>query len=283
MPTFDIDRFEKLLQEGYPLLPNQCLFEGLQLYRRYFRGFFPFALLLPIVSGLLDQVMPQQYSFAISSFVLAPVLNTGFYLVANRLLAGESVRFDHFFEGRYDAGKLILSNVIYVLILAVVLLPAFQILQKAGYFSWLQELMQNPNPTEPPQPPSLSSLSSTMLFINMIPLVYLTVGFLWSYPFIAFYKLGPWQALEYSRRLISRNWWSVFMLILTFFSVFLFAVMIMSLLQVLGAWGQVLGLMVFFGVVPWAYCSFFMGFAYATHALRDQPRQPPPADDDEAA
>ena len=161
------------------------------------------------------------------------------------------------------------------MLLALVLVPAFQILQKAGYFSWVQELMQNPNPAEPPQAPELSTLSSTMLFINMIPLVYLMVGFLWAYPFIAFFGLGPWQALEASRRLISRNWWSVFMLLVTFFSVFLFAVMIMSLLQVLGSWGQVLGLMVFFGIIPWAYCSFFVGFAYATHGLQDAPPRPP--------
>jgi hypothetical protein len=281
MPTFHIDRFEKLLQEGYPLLPNQCLMEGLQLYRRYFRGFFPFALLLPILSSLLDQLMPQQYSFAIVSFVLSPVLNTGFYWVANRLLSGQPVRFVHFFEGRFDTGKLILSNLIYTIILALVLVPAFQILQKAGYFSWVQELMQNPNPAEPPQAPELSTLSSTMLFINMIPLVYLMVGFLWAYPFIAFFGLGPWQALEASRRLISRNWWSVFMLLVTFFSVFLFAVMIMSLLQVLGSWGQVLGLMVFFGIIPWAYCSFFVGFAYATHGLQDAPPRPPAAGEEE--
>lgn len=69
------------------------------------------------------------------------------------------------------------------------------------------------------------------------------------------------------------------MLILTFFSVFLFAVMAMSLLQVLGPWGQVLGLMLLFGVIPWAYCSFFMGFAYATHTLREEPRRPEGGDE----
>lgn len=280
MSGFNQDRFEQILQEGYLLNANQCVIDGLGLYRSFFRGFAPYALLLPLLNIVLDLLTFPGLGLLLTSLLIGPVLNAGYFVVANKLIGRQPVSFRDFFSARSHASKLILSNLIYTAIMLVVLLPSYFVLQKAGFLDWYQELLQNPTNPNPPDPPVLPSQASTVIFLNLIPLVYLVVGYIWAYPFILFFGLGPWDALEYSRRLVTRRWGSVFMILMTFFSLFLLASMATTLLRGLGAQAVSLASLAMFLGLPWVYSALHTGFARAAGALMND-IDTPPADAEE--
>jgi hypothetical protein len=50
------------------------------------------------------------------------------------------------------------------------------------------------------------------LFLLVIPGIYLAVAYSFSYMLVVDRRLGVWQALEGSRRVVGKNWWGVFSL-----------------------------------------------------------------------
>ena len=50
------------------------------------------------------------------------------------------------------------------------------------------------------------------LLLFVLPGIYLIVAYSFSYMLIADRHLGAWQALEASRRVVTRNWWGIFWL-----------------------------------------------------------------------
>ncbi len=52
------------------------------------------------------------------------------------------------------------------------------------------------------------------LFLLVIPGIYLAVAYTFSYMLVVDRRLGVWQALEGSRRVVGKNWWGVFGLVL---------------------------------------------------------------------
>ena len=64
----------------------------------------------------------------------------------------------------------------------------------------------------------ISLLTQTLLALGLIALVipgiYLAVSYLFAIPMGIFGGLDPWSAMEWSRKLITRNWWRFFGLLL---------------------------------------------------------------------
>lgn len=64
----------------------------------------------------------------------------------------------------------------------------------------------------------VSLLSQTLIALGLIafvvPGVYLAVSYLFAIPMGIFGGLDPWAAMEWSRKLITRNWWRFFGLLL---------------------------------------------------------------------
>jgi uncharacterized membrane protein len=64
----------------------------------------------------------------------------------------------------------------------------------------------------------ISLLSQTLIALGLIALVipgiYLAVSYLFAIPMGIFGGLDPWSAMEWSRKLITRNWWRFFGLLL---------------------------------------------------------------------
>lgn len=274
MGEFNQERFDQILREGYPLNTNQCIMDGLQLYRAYFPGFAVFALLMPMVNILLDALLAPGIGLLATSLLLAPLLNAGYFLVANKLIGRQPVAFADFFGARSHAVRLILSNLIYTIILLAVLSPTYFVFERSGFIDWYQVMLQNPTNPDPPDPPVFSPQESTVLFLNLIPLVYLVVGYVWAYPLILFFNLGPWQALEYSRRLVTRRWGGVFIILTTFFSLFLMGSIALTLMRGLGEWAAQLGVMALFLLVPWTYGALHVAFAYAVGGLMPNRQDP---------
>ncbi len=257
---------ERTISEGYLHSSSKCLEAGFRLYRSHFREFALFAIVVPLVGSVFGVLGLGWMGTITLSVLIAPVLNAGFYIGADRIAHGKGLKFADFFAARQYAAPLILNNFLALLISAIILIPTYNLLLDAGMFDWYQEAAMNP--TDPPEPPVLSGSSSTILFLNMVPLIYLQVGFSWAFPFILFYNMGPWQSLEQSRRLVTRRWWVQMMLILTFVSLFFMASFLVAGLAAVSIGLFNLGTFGLFLILPWAYCSLYIGFFQATALLR---------------
>lgn len=78
-------------------------------------------------------------------------------------------------------------------------------------------------------------------FFLLIPGIYLAVAYVFTIPFIVARRMDFWEAMETSRRLITKNWFSFFGLMLVLF-----------LLNMVGALCLVVGLLV---TVPLSFCT----------------------------
>lgn len=251
-------RLERAIQEGYFHSSSLRLREGLQLYRLHFRHFAAFALIVPLLGSVLTLLGLGWVGTLLLTLVISPVLNAGFYLAANSIVQGKAWEFRRFFGGLPKAVPLIVNNFLGLLITALVLTPVFYLFQRIGFVDWYYEVVANP--MNPPEPPEMSSTDSMVFFLNMIPLIYLQVGFSWAFPMILFLGANPVSALEYSRRLVNKRWGAQFMLLLTFFSMFMLASMLISPLAGISVGLANLATFGLFLLLPWAYSSLYLGF-----------------------
>jgi len=80
----------------------------------------------------------------------------------------------------------------------------------------------------------------------ILPGIYLAVAYTFAIPFIIFAKMEFWDGMEISRKLVTRNWWSIFGL-----SILLF------LINLLGAMVLFVGLLF---TIPLTYCAIYAAF-----------------------
>src|SRR5215467_13016117 len=52
------------------------------------------------------------------------------------------------------------------------------------------------------------------LILLVIPGIYLSIAYGMTLPVLAFHRLGPWEAMEASRKAVSHRWWRIFFLYL---------------------------------------------------------------------
>jgi len=62
--------------------------------------------------------------------------------------------------------------------------------------------------------PTLGGVAIAWMAVGIIPIFYLTVSWIFAYALVIDQGLGPWTALEVSRRTITRRWFSVFFLMI---------------------------------------------------------------------
>ncbi|PSR09800.1 MAG: hypothetical protein DA408_21010 [Bacteroidetes bacterium] len=268
MTSEEQQKIERAIAEGYPHSSSVCLMEGLRIYRQHFRDFALFALIVPLAGSLLSLLGLDIWGTLFLTLVVSPVLNAGFYLAAASVANQEEWRFRRFFDGLPLALPLILNSLLGIVIMAIILIPMYFLFQKVGLVEWYYEVVAHPE--DPPAPPLLETRESLIFFLNLVPLIYLQIGFSWAFPLILFSGANAFSALEYSRRLVTRRWWPQFMLLLTFFSMFMVASIMLSPLTLISPGLANFGTFGLFLIIPWAYCSLYVGFQNAL------PPPPPP-------
>lgn len=132
----------------------------------------------------------------IASFVATPCLTAGFYLAANKQEQGKSIEFGDFFKGFDFIGQLMLIAVIQMGLMIVMMIPI-------GIMMFMSISMMSGDETP--------FLMIGLIFLLMLPVVYLFIS--WGFaPFlILFHKMEAWPAMEASRKIISSNWFMFFL------------------------------------------------------------------------
>jgi len=144
---------------------------------------------------------------AIISTILTPILGVGFALFAADIQQNKAAKFERFFHGfKAWALHLMLVSLVSSLIMGVCFLPA---LTYVGLSDAFQFIMNG----------EISSLVSygfdgtaatILTILCAIPAIYLGVSWSWASCFVVFKDLDFWSAMEASRKVISKKWWSYF-------------------------------------------------------------------------
>jgi hypothetical protein len=239
MPNFPL-RVQQVLDEGYEFRFGDYLSRGFQILNRN-PGLFIAFLLLYLTINLFLAVIPIVGTLA--TFILNPPLSIGFYYAAHRLANDEPLAFNDFFRGFDKFGNLVLTSLLYALILIGASLPGLIILITGGVMSFAGGMGDDPFA-------SMGSLMIAGLILALVPAIYFGISYLLAPLFVWFYDMEPWPALEASRKLVGRQW----------FSFFGFAVVV----GLIGISGAILLLVGLLYTMPFVYCALYAAFADIT-------------------
>ena len=254
---------EERLSQRYAFLSFEGLLIGWRYYRRAFLPLAGLALVTPILLFVLELATGAGQVLNLVAFLIVfPVVSALMFAICRQLDGDADPNIGAAWEtARPHLGSILLNNLLYNLILFLVVLPTLYVLYQNGFFEWFAAAQADPQLAE--TPPEMSDQDGWITLLNLIPLVYLGVSFAWAYPLILFFGAGAWPALEYSRRLIGKRWWTLFILILTFYSILLiFSSVVGTLAGASALAANLVGMLVFL-VLPWYNCGLYVGFRRA--------------------
>ncbi|MCB0572191.1 MAG: hypothetical protein KDC66_20635 [Phaeodactylibacter sp.] len=241
-------KLQEVLDYGYTFRFGDYISKGLELFQKNAGSFIGYGLvagLIVMVANFIPIVGPIA-----GSFFLSPPLLVGAYLVAHKLNKGESTEFGDFFKGFEFVGPLAGATLIMSLIIIASLIPMFIAWGTSGFFMWIIEASTDPlSAGDPPNFPFWS-------LIFVVPAIYLGVAYGWASMFIAFYRMKVWDALEMSRKMITKQW----------FIIFLYTIVI----GLLASAGVILLIVGILATYPIMLCSQYAAFADVTRLMEEE-------------
>lgn len=167
-----------------------------------------------LVTGVLGMV---PILGAIVNIVLSGVFYGGLYYYYLGKMRGEPREFGDAFAGFSKAfGPLALGSLMTVLltmtVACILIVPWVAIMAMTGQ-------QGRPNP-----------LLFLGIFVSVLPIIYLSVSWAFTFALVIDQGLGPWTAMEVSRRVITKQWFRVF-----------FTMLLGGILAMLGLIGLIIG------------------------------------------
>lgn len=226
--------------------PFSCITRSFELWKQN---------LLPLVGvTLLSLVIQMIVGFIplvglTNTFFFAGVFTGGLHYYYLGKMRGQPRGVEDIFAGfRLALGRLGLTNLLLITLIIAVMLPFFA----SALGVMVPYVLAHPGSTPPPPPP-LAMGAILLMLVGLIPLTYLSIAWSFAYTLVIDQGLGPWTALEVSRRVITRRWFAVFILMIC-----------SGLLVLLGLLGFVIGI---FFTLP-------LGFGSLLYAYEDLCRPP---------
>lgn len=243
------EKIYSLLDSGYTFQLGDYLSKGWELYKRGFWSFAGFTLLFIALQVTLS-IVPV-IGTLVSLFISAP-LSAGYLLMAHQIGKKEHQEFSTFFKGFDYFGQLVLLSILQSVVLFGLLSPLLitsfsGIGNLADFGTSLGEEMLNPDFSFSPAP---------WTYFLLIPLIYLSIAWRWAVQLVIFQGFGPFEALEVSRRIITKQWF-----------MFLLFYVIAGLIVVSGVFLLFVGVLF---TLSFIYCADYAAFAKVTHLQEDQ-------------
>lgn len=193
---------------GYELDVAGCVGRGWELLKRNF-GLMVGATLLFVLGQVVLMLLAQNRSIgwlvSLASIVIAGPLAGGLYYFLLRLIRNEDAGIGDIFAGfQRQCGQLILTYFVMMLLTFLVLIPGgvmlgvpfAMIVAGKQLVAWMIMLI----------------IAGALLVI--VPMTYLSVAWSYAFPLVIDKGMDFWPALTHSRRMVTKQWWSVFGLIL---------------------------------------------------------------------
>jgi hypothetical protein len=248
------------LERDYELDIGGCISSGWSLVKGNFGTLFVPVLiyfLIEMAAGVLGKIPFIGAIFSIANLFINGPLMAGVLYIFIRAIRNESAELGNMFAGfRSGYWQLFLGYVVPALAYLACMLPflVIYIIKVMPILSQLQHTSPNDMQTALPQMmPALKAVFFTslpILFVSMIPVVYLTVNWQFTLPLIIDKKLSFWPAMKASWKMVHKHWWYVFGL-----------VVVIGLLNVAGALACCIGLLftipVGFAALIYAYETIF--------------------------
>ena len=235
-------RLQELIDHGYEFNFGDYISKGFDIFKENILGFagYFFVYFLIMMAG---SFIPILGSIAVS-LISIPLL-VGIYIVANKIERNEHNEFGDFFKGFDHFGPLALIAVVSSLIYLLLMTPMF-----VGFYAAFSSGFVDPEAFGEAFPFSGAYLWT---FLLLIPIIYLSIAWSWAPLFVVFYDMGFWEAMETSRKIVTKKW----------LLIFLFSIVI-GLIAGLGVLGFVIGM---FFTAPLAYIMGYCAFSDITGLL----------------
>ncbi len=228
-------KIQEAIDYGYELDLGKYISEGIEIFKKNIGNFAGYtAVFLGII--MVSAIIP--FIGSIAALILTPSLMVGFFLVAHRLQRNEGTQFSDFFKGFDYIGQLLLWYLVMILILGLMMLPFIAAVMISAF-----NALDSSYPSDIPA-------YVWGLTIFFIPVIYFSIAWRWAPMFIVFYGMNFWEAMETSRKLITKKWWMMFLLAIV--------------IGILGSIGYVALLVGFLFTYPMAMCIDYMAFANVT-------------------
>lgn len=190
------------------------------------------------------------------SFFLQPLLMVGCFIVADRINYQEPVEFGNFFDGfRGNMSNILVANLLMFLMLIVPIgLLVGGIVYALGV-PFLQSLMAERTPDFDAFQ-SLPAGAIVLFLVGFIAMFYLSLSYMFVLLMAKFKDLGPWQALEASRKLVGKNFLS-----------FIGFALLGGLVNLAGVLLLVVGVLI---TMPATYVALYVAFDDLVKAREDE-------------
>ncbi|MEO1257200.1 MAG: hypothetical protein AAFZ15_00325 [Bacteroidota bacterium] len=234
------EKIERIIEEGYDFKFGDYISRGFEIAKKNWGGYIGFLLLVVIIT-LVISLIPFIGTIANSLFI-SPALGVGFYIVANKLWRNENTEFGDFFKGFDHIGQLALTALVQGLIIIAAMVPFIIMIKDTGLVEWYMETLNDPIGMQGTVPP----FPEKWTFWLMLPVIYFGIAYSWSYKFVVFYKMQFWDAMESSRKLITKKWF-----------IFLGFYIVIGLIGMAGMIALCIGLLF---TLPAVYCMIYAAF-----------------------
>jgi len=230
----DYPHLERLALEGYDFHFSDYMSKGMDIFKKDVGGFVGFTFLM-IAIICVASFIPM------GSTLLSPALSAGWAIVAYNIVRNQHREFNEFFKGFDHFVQLFLVSLISGLIIAAMFMPfiigAITFFAANDFFAY-------------DSVPDFSEFPMISLWLGLlviIPVIYLGVAWSWAPMFVIFYKMKFWDAMETSRKVLTKNWW-----------IFFGFVIVTGLIAGFGILGFGIGLLF---TVPLVACMNYAAFA----------------------
>ncbi|MBR9921010.1 MAG: hypothetical protein GYB31_09240 [Bacteroidetes bacterium] len=204
-------KLQSLIQNGYDFRVGDYVTRGWDFYTKNFLPITGLLLLAGAIPVVFSQLGLGGLSGLVNLLLIGPFVAGALAIFLRRASEGETPGFEAFGEAKDYMGKLIGYNVLITLILIACFIPLILIMASSGgVLNVLVQAIENPEALAM----YFASMSGTSLFLMLlgfIPFIYFGIAYWWA-PYLIVYKdMAPWQAMEASRKVVSKRWGSHFL------------------------------------------------------------------------
>ena len=236
-------KLQNHLANGYEVKIGDYISRGWEIFKANMGGYIGFTLLFGLISITCNFI---PFVNIVAGIIITPCLQFGFHLVSNQISEKRvTPEFGTFFNGFQHIGKLAIIALITGLIVLACLIPTF-ISMGVSALSNLKDSTAMLT--------SLLSSSLPLLIIGGLVILYFVVSWSFAGLIAVFHNKEAWASMEISRKLVSKNWFMILLLIIVIGIINLFGILL-------------LGIGAFF-TVPLGICSLYA--AYEDIAGNDQ-------------
>ncbi len=236
MTSISESKVQQLTTEGYSFDIGEYIRQAFSLFQKAPGLFIVYAILSGLIS-VSAQLVPLLGSIA-AILVSYPIL-VGYYLAGHELSRGREVQLSTFFGGFEYFGNLAAVYLIQFLAVLAVMIP---FVLSVGVSAFIGAELGG----EIIAP----AVGIPIMLAMMVPLIYLTVSWMYAPLFVVFNNMGFWDAMEASRKIIHRRWWMVFAFLL-----------LLGVLMMAGMLALLVGVLVAY---PVAMVAVYISFANVT-------------------